>query len=67
MNRRVNSNTAGRKVVVNDGSSKIGTVSIDTANKLYVLTVNVTAGNTYTVKRTSGESGLYYIAYIPNN
>ena len=61
----VASSSAGRTVVINNGSSDIGTVSIDTANQLFVLTVDVTANVAYTVKRSSGESGLYYIAYIP--
>ena len=56
---------SGRSVVINDGTTDIGTVSIDTAKQLFVLTKDVTANVTYTVKRSSGESGLYYIAYTP--
>ena len=39
---------------------------ITTANTLVVVTVEVTADTEYTLKRGSGESGLYYIAYVPN-
>ncbi len=63
----VASSSAGRTVLVNDGSSDIGTITIDTAKKLFVLTVDVSANVQYTVKRGSGESGLYYIAYIPES
>ncbi len=62
----VASNTAGRTVVISDGTSDVGKVTLDTANKLFVLTANVSANVTYTVKRSSGESALYYIAYTPN-
>ena len=56
----------GRTVVLNDGTTNIATVSLTNANTLYVETVNVKAGVTYTLKQGNGESGLYYIAYIPN-
>ncbi len=59
------SSSAGRTIVINNGSADIGTMTIDTASKLFVLTVDVSANTTYTVARDSGESGLYYIAYIP--
>ncbi len=62
----VASNTAGRTVVISDGTSNVGKITLDTANKLFVLTANVSANVTYTVKRSSGESALYYIAYAPN-
>ena len=62
----VASEKSGRTVVINDGTSDVGTVSVAAAKTLYTLTVDVTAGTSYTVKRTSGESGLYYIAYEPD-
>ena len=39
---------------------------IPNAKTLVVVTVDVKANTTYTLKQGSGESGLYYIAYIPN-
>ena len=40
---------------------------LSNAKTLYVFTVDVVSGTTYELKRSSGESGLYYIAYVPNN
>ncbi|MBQ6890047.1 MAG: hypothetical protein IJN53_03405, partial [Oscillospiraceae bacterium] len=60
--------STNRKVGVFDAANnEVGTLSVPNTNTLYVLTVDVSANTAYTVKRTSNESGLYYIAYVPNS
>ena len=61
------SQSGGRSGIITDGTATLGTVDVAAANTLYVLTVDVTANTQYTVKRSSGEIGLYYIAYIPES
>ncbi|MBQ6890618.1 MAG: hypothetical protein IJN53_06370, partial [Oscillospiraceae bacterium] len=60
--------STNRKVGVFDAAgNEIGVLAVPNTNTLYVLTVDVSANTAYTVKRTSNESGLYYIAYVPNS
>ncbi|MBQ6890526.1 MAG: family 43 glycosylhydrolase, partial [Oscillospiraceae bacterium] len=57
--------STNRKVGVFDAANnEVGTLSTPNTNTLYVLTVDVSANTAYTVKRTSNESGLYYIAFV---
>ncbi|MBQ6890581.1 MAG: hypothetical protein IJN53_06175, partial [Oscillospiraceae bacterium] len=59
--------STNRKVgIFNSAGTEIGNIHVANTNTLYVLTVEVSANDTYTVKRTSNESGLYYIAFIPD-
>ncbi|MBQ6890959.1 MAG: hypothetical protein IJN53_08100, partial [Oscillospiraceae bacterium] len=60
--------STNRKIGVFDAAgNEIGILAVPNTNTLYVMTVDVSANTTYTVKRTSNESGLYYIAYAPNS
>ena len=56
------SEKSGRTITLNGNQI----MSITSAKALVVVTVDVEANVEYTLARGSGESGIYYIAYIPN-
>lgn len=56
------SKSSGSVITLNDTKIEL----ID-SNKLTVVTLNVTANTSYTLKRSKNESGIYYIAYTPDS